>query len=123
MSQQYVDTQAVDFKQGATFSFLLQLPSLVSEGQLAGWTLKSQIRRQGNDQVSGFIADLEASWVDAEKAMTVRVFKSDTSQWPVGICEFDVVFTAPVDAENPTAAREVIKSVNVYVNVLGSVTE
>lgn len=124
MSQQpYIDLQAAKFKVGATFSFLLQLPSIVEEAQFKGWSLKSQIRKQGNDQNSGFITELEASWVDPDTAMTVRVFKEDTTQWPVGILEFDVVFTAPIDPENPTVAPAIVKSANVYVNCERGVTE
>ncbi len=124
MSQQpYIDLQAVNFKKGATFSFILQLPSIVEEGQLVGWSLKAQIRKQGNDQASGFISDLEVTWVDEEKATSIRAFHQNTEDWPVGILEFDVIFTAPIDPENPTVDPEIIKSATVYVNVLRSITE
>lgn len=120
---EYIDTPSTPFKRGSTFSFLLQLPDGVEDDQFKDWTLKAQLRKQGNSQQSGFVTELECNWVEDSKSKTVRVYKADTSTWPTGLLEMDIVFTAPVSTEDPTAVPEVVTSATVVFDIQREITK
>lgn len=90
------DTPPKKFYRGQTLAFTMALPEKIQFGQLAGWTLESQLRRLENSGPAGFIADLEVTWAAGSQQTRVNfLYDGDTSDWPLGPAAFDVVFTGP----------------------------
>lgn len=83
-----------EFSRGQNLNFIMYLPNYVPEGHYDGWTPTAQLRKLHNPTEEGFIADLEVTWTD-EKRIALQFRFDDTSEWPLGPAEFDVVLTSP----------------------------
>lgn len=81
------------FKRGATFNVTMALPSYVATGHFADWTPTAQLRRFEDDSAKGLLADLTFEWTDPEDARAFTLTATDTADWPLGLAEFDVMFT------------------------------
>ncbi len=103
------------FKRGSTFTFLVELPSSVTDGQFTGWTLKSQMRRQGNSTPEGLISTLTATWEDPAIAKVIRLHDAVTADWPIGVAEVDVLLTSPTG--------EKISSDTLYFDIMRGIPE
>lgn len=90
---------AVQFKRGTSFSFLLQIPDTVEDDFFEGWTLRSQARRNENNQPNGFIAEVSAEWIPDSLHKQIRIAFSDTSDWPIGMMDLDVLFSDTVTTD------------------------
>lgn len=82
-------------KQGASFSLPIRLHPVVSGaavGDLAGWTVTSQLRREDGR----IVTDLTAAWLDVGQRMVLlSATPAETASWPTASLEFDVVLTSP----------------------------
>ena len=83
-----------EFSRGQNLNFIMYLPNYIPEGYYNGWTPTAQLRKLHNPAEEGFIADLEVTWTD-EKHIALQFRYDDTSDWPLGPVEFDVVLTSP----------------------------
>ena len=103
---------AFQFKRGDTFSLSGQV-DLQSEGQaildLTGWTGKSQVRTLAQGTL---VSELVFTWLDASQRL-LKLEKSDTQSWPLGVVELDIQFTSPQSevVSTQTMAFEVVKDV------------
>ena len=79
-----------EHKKGATLSLAGAITATAGETlpDFSGTVISSQIRML-NDTL---VAELEAGWVDVATA-TVKIYKKDTTGWPIGVAEIDVRFT------------------------------
>ena len=104
------------FIRGATLEFVMELPYDVAADFFVGdgisTTLESKLRRLDRASASGLIADLHPVWepgntkirflaqvydVDFQEGEIV-----DTSEWPLGPAEFDLLVTRTVTATGIT---------------------
>lgn len=83
------------FIRGQDFNVVLHLPVTVQEGEFENWVPTSQVRRLDNAGPGGLIADLSVTWVDPIKAISLHFQFPDTSDWPLGPAELDLVLTSP----------------------------
>ena len=88
-------TPPVDFKRGATFSFMFSLPASADLTIYKGCRLRAQIRKARNDLPSGKIADLAVFWLDPTKSNKIVLHHSHTERWALGHAEIDVQFITP----------------------------
>lgn len=88
------DKDPFEFKRGATFMVVMNLPESVPLNYFDGWNPEAQIRKANNDNQSGFIDDLTFEWADIETSRQFTLTCEDTSKWPVGAAEIDVKFTS-----------------------------
>jgi len=79
------------FKRGPDFNVTLALPTYVAPGFFSDYTGTAQIRRYQDDSEEGFIANLTFAWVDVEDARAFTLVNQDTSEWPLGLAELDVI--------------------------------
>lgn len=105
----------MEFKRGATLGLVVRLPPNIQDGFFTNWDISSQIRRHKNNTLKGFIADLNATWIESPDNNMVLIHHSDTTEWPLGLAEFDLKFTSPTGT--------VVKSVTVSVNITDGVTK
>ncbi len=79
-----------EHKKGATLSLAGAITTTAGETLLdfTGTVISAQIRMLNDTLVD----ELEASWVDVATA-SLKVYKKDTTGWPVGVAEVDVKFT------------------------------
>ena len=108
-------TPPVDFKRGATFSFMFSLPPQTGKNVFEGCRLRSQIRKARNDLPSGKIADLAVFWIDPKKSDKLVIYHGHTERWPIGLTEVDVQFITP--------GGIVISSKNIVFNITRSITQ
>lgn len=83
-----------EFPRGQSLDFIMYLPKNIPERYFINWTPTAQLRKLHNPTAEGFIADLEVTWTD-ERRIALRFRFDDTSEWPLGPVEFDVVLTSP----------------------------
>lgn len=83
-----------EFIRGQDFNVVLLLPVTVPEKEFKDWVPSSQVRRRDNAGPEGLIANLAVSWED-ERCIALRFRHADTSKWPLGPAELDVVLTSP----------------------------
>jgi hypothetical protein len=81
-----------EHKKGATLSLAGSLtpPAGGTLPSFTGWTGSCQIRMLNGNLVE----TLEFTWLNVNTG-TLRIYKLDTSLWPVGVAEIDVKFTSP----------------------------
>lgn len=116
------------FVRGQTFEFVMELPETIP----ADWfgdtdistTLKSELRRCQNASDDGLIADLAPTWEAGAEYTKIRFLVLDTSEWPVGPAEFDVLFTRTQTGAGPGGADVVktYRSLPVSIVIVGEVT-
>jgi hypothetical protein len=102
----------IQHKRGDTFDHLLLLPEAdFPDGYFLLWDVASQIRTARGK----LIAELETSWATpASETRILRLFASETSDWPVGDQEVDVQFTRQSDGlvrSTETIAVQVLRDV------------
>lgn len=93
-------TEAVPktFTRGATLEFLMELPPEIPEnwfnnGTTISTTLSAKLRLKDQAGEDGLIADLNPTWESDTNYTKIRFLVSDTSAFPLGAAEFDVLFT------------------------------
>lgn len=110
------------FVRGQNFVFSMELPPTVAADRFLEWTPTCQLRRLDNAGPSGVIAAVACDW-RAGSRCTVLEFRflapdselpGDTSAWPLGPVEFDVLFT------HPTLGR--LRSLPVRLEIVDGVT-
>jgi hypothetical protein len=80
-----------EFARGSTFEAVMTLPQSVAENYFSSWQPLSQIRREGNLTSEGLIDDLTLAWLGPREFI---LSSNDTDEWPLGIAEFDVLFSS-----------------------------
>jgi hypothetical protein len=83
------------FKRGPDFNITLSLPTYVVAGHFSTYTGTAQIRKYQDSTEEGLIADLVFEWIDPEDARSFTIKCTDTSDWPLGLAEMDVLLTGP----------------------------
>lgn len=74
----------------------IALPADEEDGTYSNWHPKAQFRKKGNDMPSGFVFETtDITWVDSITTKELTLTVKDTSKWPTGVLEFDVVLTSP----------------------------
>lgn len=82
-----------EFIRGQTLDFIMYLSKNIPPNYFMNWIPTAQLRKLHNPTKEGFIADLDVTWADLEyTALRIR-YLGDTSKWPLGPVEFDVVLT------------------------------
>lgn len=86
------------FIRGATLEFLMELPkdiptTFFDNGTTISTALSAKLRSLQNAGEGGLIADLSPVWEAGSSYTKIRFFVSDTSEFPLGPAEFDVLFT------------------------------
>ena len=130
--------------QGQTLEFLMELPKTIpadwfnngsgvdgvldpvngATGQSGVFTtLASQLRRLQHEGGEGLICDLSPVWEPGSHSTKIRFQGGDTTNWPVGPAEFDVVFTRTVCAVGAEDVVKVYRSLPVRIEILGGVTQ
>lgn len=111
-----------EFIKGQTLEFLMDLPptvpaeffkSVLDAGVGFLTTIRTQLRKAGNASDDGFIADLQAVFEDPPNCTQLRFTvpnTPDTSEWPLGLVEFDVLFTKTTYTMEDDVAVEVVKT-------------
>lgn len=81
-------------KKGATLSLAGVITATAGETipDFTGTAVSSQIRMLNDTLVD----TLDAVWLDVT-TRSVKVYKKDTTAWPVGVAEIDIKFTNPAD--------------------------
>lgn len=79
------------FARGTTFSFALAIPEQLEDGFFKNWVPAAQIRKARNDQPNGLIAKLACFWADPETTRVLIVHMLNTSHWPTGPAEMDIL--------------------------------
>lgn len=82
------------FKRGSSFKFSLKLPESVPDGKFAGWTPTAQLRKHRDDRADSLIATVAVAWEDITTTRTLVINHPDTSDWPLGLADFDILLTA-----------------------------
>ena len=116
------------FIRGQTFEFVMELPKTVPLNWFGdtgiSTTLQSQLRRCQNASDDGLIADLAPIWEPNTVFTKIRFCVLDTSKWPVGPAEFDVLFTR-TQAGAGEGGADIVKtyrSLPVSIVIVGEVT-
>lgn len=101
----------IQLKRGTAFR--LEVPS--EENVTIDWAHQSQARQVHNSLSAGFVANLHTEWKAVEDVLSVVITHKDTSKWPLGEVDMDVVFFSP--------AGTVLRSDTYQVNVLPGITQ
>lgn len=80
-----------EFARGSSFEAVMSLPLSVEEDYFLTWQALSQIRAEGNLTSGGLIGDLELKWLGPRQFL---LSSDDTDNWPLGMAEFDVLFSS-----------------------------
>lgn len=80
-----------DFARGSTFEAVMSLPESVPEDYFLNWQPLSQIRRAGQLTKAGMIGEFDFKWLGPRE---FSLTTDDTDRWPLGVAEFDVLFTS-----------------------------
>lgn len=82
--------------QGQSFSVLLGLDpeGPMQLDDLHDWQKRCQVRKFGNKLPNGLIEEFEITTIQANDGSIsgLLLFHADTSLWPVGMAEFDILF-------------------------------
>lgn len=104
------ETTPKEFIRGSTLEFVMELPKTVAADFFVGTgivtTLESKLRQVNQAGAGGFIADLRPSWESGN--VKIRFLAktqdeddnwiiADTSEWPLGPAEFDLLITRTKD--------------------------
>ena len=99
-------TDVAYFPKGTTFTCSAFLPDTVPDGFFDGWELKAEMRRKGNSDDIGVIAQLDVDWLDPGINRQLTFYYRNTSHWPVCPAEIDVLFTNADGEQLRTSAIE-----------------
>lgn len=80
-----------EFARGSSFEAVMTLPQSVAENYFAEWQPLSQLRKEGNLTKEGLIDDLTLTWLGPREFI---LSNNDTDKWPLGMAEFDVLFSS-----------------------------
>lgn len=97
---------AIQFKRGDTFKMVGTVKTDGTVKPMTGYTIKAQIRRKGIRETSGFISELDGTWVNAALA-SIQILDATTIDWPLGAAELDIRLTAPDTMVTTTVTREI----------------
>lgn len=100
---------------GATFLAYLTIPSEYPRALFDNWELKSEIRKRKNPTPRGFIDELDVAWAPQMGSHVLSVYKKDTSKWPTGPAEVDIMLISP--------QGEVVQSSKVLFQIIRGVTQ
>lgn len=86
---------ATEIKHGDTFEQVVPISDAFSDGSFSdGVTITSQIR---TGKYNKLIDDLVCSWVDPDTTRFLRLYKTDTTAWPLGDAAVDIQFINQAD--------------------------
>ena len=91
-----------EFIRGQNLNFYMELPATVPVGFFKGsgieTTVTAQLRKAQDASESGLICELLVQWTSAQCIELHFQNASDqpTDEWPIGLAEFDVVFSKAV---------------------------
>lgn len=80
-----------EFFRGASFEAVMRLPPNIEENYFAEWYALSQIRREGKLTKDGIIGELDFKWIGPNEFL---LSSNETDKWPLGMAEFDVLFSS-----------------------------
>ena len=69
----------------------MTLPENIEDNYFATWQALSQLRKAGNYQKGGLIAELDFKWIGPRQFV---LSSNDTDNWPIGRAQLDVLFTS-----------------------------
>lgn len=118
------------FVRGQTLEFLMELPKTIpnnwfvsdSTGPGAVTTsLSANLHKIQNAGTGGLIGSLNPGWEPGTKATKIRFYVEPnvTKNWPLGLAEFDVVFTRHV----PGQPTKTYRSLPVTFTIVDGVTQ
>jgi hypothetical protein len=122
------------FVRGQTLEFVMELPcdvpkdyfhsSVVGPPSVVTDTaLKAELRRLENAAADALIADLNAAWEPNTNYTKIRFKVANTSSWPIGPAEFDVLLTRTVTTTPPGSADvKTFRSLPVRITIQDGVT-
>lgn len=91
----------LEFKRGDTMLLTGVAPR--QSGGYAGWSLFSQVRKWGPEQVPGeLIADLVCEWTDPAEGRMTMASNGPTINWPLGPAVFDLRYVSPDGSRTTT---------------------
>jgi len=105
-----------EFIRGQTLHFVMYLPKNIHPYYFRDWIPTAQLRKLHNPTEEGFIADLEVDWYGLGNIALLFRYSGDTSKWPLGPVEFDVVFTHPTTGSK-------VRTLPVRFNIVPGVTQ
>ncbi len=108
-----ISDQVHEFSRGSSFEAIMSLPASIDENYFQLWIATSQLRQYGKITKTGFIADLDFTWIDGWKFILTS---DETDKWPLGEAELDVLFT------HPTTGRR-IRTKKLRIKIKHGVTE
>lgn len=82
------------FHRGTTFAYAVNIPATFYDGYFRLWEVHSQVRKINNETRGGLIATLAYHWEDIMLTRRLIVFEGDTSHWPLGLVESDVLLVS-----------------------------
>lgn len=99
------------FKRGDTFDYSGSVSMTDAAGaaiDLAGWTVASKI--EFPDACTK--VELNAEWVGSDND-AIRIHKSETRDWPVGVADMDIQFTSAANAvvSTETVRLEIVEDI------------
>ena len=84
-----------EFIRGQSLWFKMKLPPKIQAAALFPYNLSCTLRRYKNPGENGFIANLSVGWTDSSATEIEFSYPGETGEWPLGLAEFDVLFTHP----------------------------
>lgn len=80
-----------DFARGTTFEAVMSLPDNVADDYFVDWQPLAMMRRAGQMTKAGLITEFDFKWIGPRQFV---LSTDDTDKWPLGMAEFDVLFTS-----------------------------
>lgn len=84
----------IEIKRGDSFSQIIGVSEIFSEGYFRGWEVTSTLRAIKGDKL---VAPLEVEWVDPISTRWIHLKAMDTSSWPFGKAALDIQFKRASD--------------------------
>jgi hypothetical protein len=114
------------FIRGTTLEFVMDLPLKIPKNWMCNLTdtdcgLVAKLHRAEHAGAGGLIGDLNPTWETGTDFTRLRfgpILAATTADWPLGLAEFDVVFT-----RTKAAVTKVYRSVPVQFTIVDGVTE
>ena len=94
----------VSIPQGGTFEVLASIPMNFPDGHFAAYATQSQLR----SLAGGLISTLQLSWADPLTTRVLKLRSNDTATWPIGMAQFDILFTSPTGDRTYTSKQPVL---------------
>lgn len=96
-----------EFARGSSFEAVVRLPPSVEANYFDTWQALSQLREEGNLTKEGLIGDLTVKRLDGEPNIFL-LSSNDTDKWPLGMAEFDILFSSRQGRRIRTTARRIL---------------